>query len=184
MLGGLAAMIVAGLGGVSAWIAAKTYKSSVAQKAQELSQAREAKAKEVWSGYLRMAFENAALTERNWDEITGEADKSGDYVRVEQYEWLVATMFFAAEEILAISDDLQWCAVIKHQVGYYKDYVLGEDGRKYNYTYSDAVQAMIAQVEREIEIDALAYSDLSYRQRQLLVRRLGSESAAAAHSAA
>lgn len=172
MFGGIAAIIVAGLGGYSAAIAAKTYRTATAQKAQELGQAREAKAKEVWSGYLRLAFDNANITERNWDEITSKADETQDFVPVEKYEWLVATMFFAAEEILAISDDEQWCAVIKHQIGYYKDYVYGEDGEKYNFTYSNKVQELIRQVKEEMAVDPNRYSDLSYRQRKLLAGRL------------
>lgn len=172
MLSGLAAIAIAVLGGHSAAIAAKTYRTATAQKAEELSQAREAKAKEVWSGYLRLAFENADITERNWDELTKEADETGDFVPVEKYEWLVATMFFAAEEILAISDDQQWCAVIKYQIGYYKDYIYGIDGEKYNFTYSGKVQRLIEQVQAEMAVNSNLYSDLSYRQRNLLDRRL------------
>ena len=157
-----AALGVAVIATISAKTAINTYNSNIEAKNQTLRQNQEAKAKEIWSNYLRMAFDNARLTEKSWSELTELAKSSGNYEDVEKYEWLTAIMFFAAEEILEISDAPEWSKVVENQVGYYSDYVLGY-GVFYNDTYSPKIIDIIDKVKSELKMNPDFYRNLSWR---------------------
>ncbi|UYV14884.1 hypothetical protein [Porphyrobacter sp. ULC335] len=133
---------------VSARVAYQTYKSSERQKNEEIQATKSAKAKEIWTGYLRLAFENSNLTRKSFTDIPRKVD--GQFTEEsEKYEWFVAHMFFAAEEILAVvGPQPEWLKTIKNQIRYYIDYIDG-DGKVYNETYDKVIQNLIAEVVSE-----------------------------------
>ena len=123
---------------VSAAVAAIAFAFSVFKNRQDLYRSREVSARGAWDKYLEMAFENPKLALADLDKFTP--------LEFEKYEWFVSRMLYAAEEVLALTnDDRNWNGVIETQIGFHSPYLCGQ-GNEYNSHYSAGVQKMLNRV--------------------------------------
>ena len=89
---------------------------------------REATAKAIWHDYEKLCFENPTFA--NVELLgtnainTTQGNINGDRVCFERYQWFVAAMLGAADEIIATfgrEDD--WRRYVKHHLQYHKPYL-------------------------------------------------------------
>ena len=96
---------------------------------------RHIRARDAWSTYLGLAFENPTLS-------AGFTDRK-DVEKFEKYEWFVTRMLYAAEEVLELNaTDEFWKHAIRTQINYHRNY-FDALNRSFLNSYSPSLQKLI-----------------------------------------
>jgi hypothetical protein len=113
--------------------------------------AREATARAIWHDYEKLCFENPTFA--NVDLLgtnainTREGNINGDRVCFERYQWFVAAMLGAADEIIATfgSED-DWRRYVTHHLQYHKLYLKSSCFQPLRFEVSKELRNMIDQL--------------------------------------
>ncbi|MFB9263583.1 hypothetical protein ACFFWD_10420 [Bradyrhizobium erythrophlei] len=102
---------------------------------------RETTAKGVFREYLKLAFDNPDLARGDRSKLARE--------RLEKYEWFVAYMLWATEELLEFAKkDPVWCDNMRCHLLPHKEFFKTDEGFKRELpSYSDDVQALVNRVK-------------------------------------
>jgi hypothetical protein len=115
---------------------------------------RETIAKTLYREYLLLAikeptYSSPDVTQFNFQDRTIGQDNATKHAKYKGYEWFVAYMLHACEEILETHQSRLWRPTVKEQIQYHADYICGpfrtDDRRRH---YSRRIRKLIDEVYR------------------------------------